>query len=533
MFRLPEKAPETLLANLPGWQRPLLIFLSGALLSTSLPPADLWPVVFLTFPVLIFALDNAAHKHTAKRARLKAGFVAGWLFGFGYFVTSLYWIGAAFLVEPDKFALLIPFAVAALPAFLALFWGLATGFSVLLWSSGFSRVIVLAVFLTLAEWLRGHVLTGFPWNVIGFASSGMGGISQLAAFVGIYGVTFFVLVWAGLGVALVGSARKPLLPMALAASFMAVWLAGNLRVPLSGLQGAQGPLVRIVQPAIAQNEKWPPKFRRRNIDLLFSLSARPTGEKTPAPKIIVWPESALPVLFEQSPALRQRVAKLLAPGSFLIMGAIRRLKAGDGAEFYNSVLVVNHRGETIARYDKSHLVPFGEYLPYENIFSWLGLRKLVTLPGGFKSGSGSKLLSAKGLPAFTAAICYEIIFPSRIMPAHQRAQWIVNLTNDAWFGNTAGPYQHFAQARFRAIEQGVPVVRAANSGISGVISPYGTTLASVALGRRDVLDFKLPRAGTKTVYSQTGDGVLIIGLICILMIYGLAFWASRSRIDEQ
>lgn len=520
-------------ARLSGWQRGLLVFLAGAVMSLALPPADFWPAVFVAFPVLVFALDVVAAAGRSNRTALARGLITGWLFGFGFFVTSLYWIGAAFLVEPEKFAALMPFAVAALPAFLSLFWGLAAAVAVARWPRGFWRVVLLAVLLTLAEWLRGHVLTGFPWNVIGFAASGMGGIVQFAAFAGFFGLTFAILIWAGIGVVMVSSNRKAVPVLLLAVSFVTAWHMGNARVGSLDTIAGKAPFVRIVQPNIAQREKWARPFLQRNIERLFALSQQPTADAAISPDIIVWPESALPVLYERSRALQRRVARMLKPGSILVMGAIRQRRSGGRVQTYNSVLVVDHTGGVVARYDKTHLVPFGEYLPYRSVLTRIGLKKLVTLPGGFAIGRDTKLLKPENLPPLAASICYEIIFPTEVIPPATRPRWIVNVTNDAWFGNTAGPYQHLAQARFRAIEQGLPVVRSANTGISAVISPFGQFIKTLSLDRRGVIDTVLPMPIAQTLYARLGDRPILIILVAIAMVIMAFAPATRSGYEPD
>ncbi len=512
--------------GLSKWQLCAVTFFAGVIASLALPPADIWPAVFIAFTVLVLILDGIDQRAVSRWQKFKSAFANGWLFGFGYFVVSLYWIGAAFLVEADKFAALLPLAVAALPAGIALFWGLACGLAILLWRPGLNRILVLAVAFTLLEWVRGQVFTGFPWNTVGYTSAGMGGLDQLASFTGLYGVTFVVLVCSMAPALLFGRHRQTVMTGILVVTFASIWVAGNLYKNFnSETRSSSGPVIRIVQPNIDQKKKWDRTFASENIDKYFQLSkAGPADSTASANKfdILVWPESALPLIFDENQALKDRVAKILPPKSILILGALRReiKKSPNKTEniFFNSVQTVDSTGQVIATYDKFHLVPFGEYLPGEEWLTPLGLRKIVAIPGGFTSGSGPQTLRVGALPAFSPLVCYEIGFPAQIVDQNDRPDWIVNVTNDGWFGKTAGPYQHLAQARFRAIEQGLPVVRAANTGISAVIDPFGEIIKSIALGKAGIMDVTLPNPLSPTVFSRYGNWAAIVQIIGMLII---------------
>lgn len=516
------------------WQRVVLAFTSGVLACLALPPAGLWPTLFIAFPALVLLLDTinrqAIFQTNSPARKFWAAFACGWWFGFGYFIVSLYWIGASFLVEADKFAVFLPLAVVALPAGLAIFWGLASGISILLWKPDFNRLLILAAALTSAEWLRGHIFTGFPWNTIGYASASMAGVEQLAAFTGLYGVSFFVLICAFAPVTVFSrSAQRSdyILSGILLASLLGVWFAGYQRT-LSDTNSASAtaPIIRVVQPNIDQKKKWVRASQQENIDKYFQMSLAGPENNMGGLKgvdIVVWPESALPALYEENPQLQTRVANLLPENTLLLMGALRRERRSvDGGKhrFFNSILAVDSDGRINAVYNKFHLVPFGEYLPGEKWLAPLGLRKIVAIPSSFNTGPGPQTLKVSRFPAFSPMICYEIIFPSQIVDQNNRPDWIVNVTNDGWFGKTAGPHQHLTQARFRAIEQGLPIVRAANTGISAAISPYGKVIKSLPLGKAGVFDIKLPKPLPKTIYARYGDYIalfLILGMLNILM----------------
>ena len=520
-------------SQLSKWPRRLVSVVAGMGASLALPPADIWPTVFVAFSVLVLQLDGIDEQPIAKSKKFKAAFACGWLFGFGYFVISLYWIGAAFLVEADKFAALMPLAVAALPAGIAIFWGLACALAMMMWRPGVIRIFVLATVFTFFEWTRGLVFTGFPWNTIGYTSAGMGGFDQMASFVGLYGVTFMVLVFSMSPVLLVGKQRQLFSAGVLLAGFVGTWIAGNayLNRHLNAMPGT-GPVIRIVQPNIDQKKKWDRAFAGENIEKYFKLSALgPEGDQRPVSArvqtksfdALIWPESALPLLFDENRLLKARVAELLPPNSFLVLGALRResTTTATGVEnaFFNSVQVVDSDGKIAATYDKFHLVPFGEYLPGEEWLTPLGLRKIVAIPGGFNKGTGPQTLQIGTLPAFSPLICYEIGFPGQVVDPERRPDWIVNVTNDGWFGKTAGPYQHLAQARFRAIEQGIPVIRAANTGISAAIDSYGRIISTIGLGKSGVMDVVLPPPRPPTVFARYGDRAALLLIVGMLIIF--------------
>jgi len=518
--------------KLSRWQRAALAFASGILASLALPPAGLWPSLFIAFPALVLLLDTinrqAIFKAGSATRKFRAAFACGWWFGFGFFIVSLYWVGASFLVEADKFAVLLPLAVVALPAGLAVFWGLASGVSILLWKPNFYRLLILAVALTSAEWLRGHIFTGFPWNTIGYAGASMSGVEQLAAFTGLYGVSFFVLICAFAPVPIFSRSTKQsdyILSGILLATLLGVWFAGYQRANSDTHSIlATAPLIRVVQPNIDQKKKWNRAFQQKNIDKYFQMSLAGPQNNMAGLKgvdIVIWPESALPALFDENQQLKNRVASLLPENTLLLMGALRREQRpleGGKRKFFNSILAVNSDGRIDGVYNKFHLVPFGEYLPGEKWLAPLGFRKVVAIPASFSTGPGPQTLKIARFPAFSPLICYEIIFPSQIVDQNNRPDWIVNVTNDGWFGKTAGPHQHLTQARFRAIEQGLPIVRAANTGISAAINPYGKITKSLPLGRAGVFDLRLAKPLPKTFYARYGDLAALIQIIGMLIV---------------
>jgi apolipoprotein N-acyltransferase len=512
-----------------GWRRVLVAFLAGAVSTLALAPLNFWPAPFLTFPILVWLVDGSGG---GRAGGVPAAAGTGWWFGFGYFVAGLYWIGNAVLVDARTFGWLLPFAVVALPAGLALFTALGVGLARLLWGRGPARVLALAVGLTTAEWLRGHVLTGFPWNLFGYALASPLPLAQGAALVGIWGLTFLaVAVYASPAVLADARAdtRRPWVAPALSLALLAgVAAYGTVRLQANPTSYVDGVRLRIMQPNLQQDEKFNYSQRQQVMNRYLALSKRASGPRSNGIDDVthlIWPESAFPFFLTRDAEALGQIAALLPAGSVLITGAVR---APDGVpdaavtRAYNSIYIIDHAGSILSVYDKVHLVPFGEYLPFQDFLEELGLKQITNMRGGFIPGDRRRILKVPRAPDVLPLICYEIIFPQAIPPG-ERPGWMVNLTNDGWFGASSGPYQHLQQARIRAIEQGLPVVRAANTGISAVIDPLGRIIGSLPLGTEGVLDEALPRPVGLTPYARTSD--LPTGLVLALA----AAVAMRNR----
>ena len=511
-----------------GWRRIALAFAAGAASTLALAPINLWPVPFLCFPVLVWLVDGSA---AGRLGGALAAAGVGWWFGFGYFVCGLYWIGNALLVDAKTFGWLLPFAVIALPAGLALFPAVGVGLARLLWSRSASRILALAVGLTLAEWLRGHLFTGFPWDVFGYALTSPLPLAQGAALFGIWGLTLLaVAVYASPAVLADEGKDTPRPWLAPALSLLVlVGLAsfGAWRLRENPTAFVDAVRLRIMQPDLQQDEKFNYSHRDLVMSRYLALSDQATGPGASGIQGVthlIWPESAFPFFLTRDAAALAQIASLLPPGAVLITGAVRAPEGIPEAAVtraYNSVYVIDHDGSILSVYDKVHLVPFGEYLPFQDFLEQLGLRQITNMRGGFIPGDRARVLKVPHAPDVLPLVCYEIIFPGAI-PGGERPGWMVNLTNDGWFGASAGPYQHFQQARVRAIEQGLPLVRAANTGISAVVDPFGRVVAQLPLGTEGVLDARLPRAIAPTLYARTGDvpTALALGLAAILALRG-------------
>lgn len=518
------------IARLTGWRRLGLAWLAGALGALAMPPYGLLPALAVSLTVAIWLQDGAAAGRTTVR-RFAPCFLIGWAWGFGYLTAGLWWLGQAFLVEADEFLWALPLGVIGLPFALGLFYGAGFGAAGLLWGRGAARIAALAFGLGAADWLRGHLFTGFPWNTLGMALAQNLWLMQGAAAIGLYGLCILAaLVCAAPATLATGANPRarfgPSVAAAIVLAGLALYGAERLGPPDPVVAGVR---LRLVQPNLPQDAKFRPENRADIVDRYIELSQRPTEAGAPEPTHIVWPESAFPFLIQRDPDALAKVAAGLKPGQHLITGAARAEEPlpGERLRFYNAVLVIGPDGRISDSYDKVHLVPFGEYLPapLDAALRAVGLRQFVAIPGGFSAGTlaGQRILTVPGLPPVAATICYEAIFPGAILPAGHAAPspqppgLILNVTNDAWFGDTPGPRQHLAQARLRAVEEGLPLVRDANTGISAVIDPHGRVVARTALDTETWLDADLPaRIVGGTLYGQFGDAAFALMLAACL-----------------
>jgi apolipoprotein N-acyltransferase len=495
-----------------GWRRALIALIAGALSALAMAPFNAWPVLFVTFPVAVWLIDGAG---AGRFGGVPAAALAGWWFGFGYFVAGLYWIGYAFLVDADTFAWLLPVAVMGLPALLALFTAFGFALARLIWTTDSWRILGFAGALTISEWLRGHVLTGFPWNAFGYALTEPLALAQTAALVGLWGLTFIALAVFASPAALIddrAATRRPWLPLTLSVVVLvAMGGFGALRLAATPTRFVDKVKLRLMQPNLQQDVKFNYAAKQMVMDKYLSLSDRATGPHTSGVRdatILIWPESAFPFFLSREADAMARIADLLPQGTVLITGAVRPPDQPAGIPItraYNSIYAIDHDGTILSVYDKLHLVPFGEYLPLQSLMERLGFVQLTKVRGGFIPGDRRRTMAIPHAPRMLPLICYEAIFPGDVVPRDDRPGWIVNVTNDGWFGISTGPYQHLRQARLRAVEEGLPVVRAANTGISAVIDPVGRMVARLPLGVEGVLDSALPAAIPPTLYSRIQD----------------------------
>lgn len=514
---------------LSGWRRTLVAMLAGAFAVLGQAPFDFPLACFLAFPVLVWLLDGVTVEPSARlAARLRPAFAIGWWFGFGYFLAGLWWVGGAVLVESDTYAWALPFVVVGLPILLAFFYGFATAIARLLWSDGTGRIFSLAFGFGLAEWLRQFVFTGFPWIPVGYAAMPFPLLMQSVAIVGATAMNALAVLVFAMPALLSGGRRKwPGLILAgllLAAHGAFGFYALNAG---SGDGGAQL-AVRIVQPNIDLSEKWDEAVRDRVFKTSLDLSVQPPAEGSAKPVLVVWPETSVPFLFTDRPDALATIAGALADDQMLIAGAVRTEGAGDAARFYNSVVAIDKSGEIADAVDKVHLVPFGEYLPLPGLFAAIGVGQLVAGPMTYVAGSERHAIDVPGGFRAIPYICYEIIFPY-LMPSPSPARsFILNVTNDAWFGDTPGPYQHLRQAQVRAVETGLPVVRSANTGISASIDSKGRILDALAVGARGVIDTRIDVSNSERSVHPAAS--LVGAVVLLLFAFAGAFTAFVRKL---
>ena len=511
----PDNRPIVRLADafrrLTGWRRKLTAIAAGIVSSISLPPADVLPLLWIAFPVLVWLLDGVQTRRGA--------LWVGWLFSFGYLAFSLYWLTFALFVAIDQYWWLVPFASSGLAFGLSVYFGIGTAIA---WhiprERPLGRILALVAMWSLAEWVYGHALTGFPWNLPGYAWTEFPWLIQIASVIGIYGVTLLVMLAPALA-ALLGSpfVSRVYGRRAAGAGIGIVLLAavfGAIRLPAAAMPVVPDVRLRLVQPSIQQNLKWVEGRFDDNLRQHMQLSLKPADKP---PTAIIWSEAAEPFPLEKHPQNAKIISSILKPGQLLITGIDRDLTDQDPPSFRDSIQVLNSDGDILATQDKFHYVPFGEYMP---LSKWLPFVKAVAV-GDIEptAGPGPATIRLPGLPPVGPLICYEVIFPNDVVDRKDRPDWLIDVTNDAWFGLSAGPYQHFAMMRVRSVEEGLPLANAANDGISGVVDPYGRVTARLGLGKIGVVDADLPRPLPETLYAHLGDRPFFI-IVALLAMAG-------------
>ena len=506
-----------LIGRLTGWRRYLVATLMGLVAVAAFPPYGIVPALIPAFALLIWLARSATSKRGA--------FAVGLAFGVGHFYGGLYWIAHAFAVYGGPSAIVGWPAVGGLSVFLALYPGLVT----LLYyklaaregSIGLADAALFAALWTLAEWLRGWVFTGFPWNPVGSVWVVSDSMLQVTSLVGVYGLGFLTVLVATAfaGEWWQGYAEKPKgwwrLPAVAVAVLLLVWGGGAYRLADAPMNDNQPDVrLRLVQPNIEQRLKWHPDFRARHVQDQVDISLQPTGELDGGPTHVIWSETAVPFYVNGDEALLSTLARAVPAGGYLLTGGLRREGSGRDTDRFNSLLVIDNVGRIAADYDKVHLVPFGEYMP---LGDYLPFDKLTPGRADFAKGEAFTPIAVPGLPPFQPLICYEAIFPADVVsPTAPRPDWLLNITNDAWYGLSIGPYQHFGLVRIRAVEEGLPVVRVANTGVSGVIDSWGRVRTSLDLGQRGFIDAALPKPIEPTAFSKTGNlPVLIVVLLIV------------------
>ncbi|MDE1151104.1 MAG: apolipoprotein N-acyltransferase [Micavibrio sp.] len=506
---------KTHLESLSGFRKFFVSACLGALMTLAMPPFGLFPALFIALPAFAVLARSAATRG--------GSFMTGWGFGIGYFVFGLYWISAALFVDIDQWKWVLPLSLIIGPSVLALLYGFITLLAHRYRQDAVAHAIGLVAAFSGIEWLRGHMLTGFPWNLPGASWDYVLPVMQVAAFTGIYGLSLLTLFWAMLPVLLKHNkcvAHVAIVTLVVALAGGAIRLSLYPTTPVHNPAGGDM-MVRIVQGNIPQDTKWNKDDDWKHFETHLKLSEA----KTPfPPSFVVWPETAVSADLTQFPEIAHLMWLRIPKGTWPIVGSLRvDDSVASNPKFYNSVTLLKPDGTVDHEYNKHHLVPFGEYIPFREKLGVTPIALAVANIGDFTRGGGAETVRPKDLPPFAPLVCYEVIFPHDIIDENDRPSWIVNVTNDGWYGNSTGPYQHFASARMRAIEEGLPLARSANTGISGMIDPVGRVTARQPLQTEGYIDAALPEAIPPTLYSQYGD--LIFGLMLAFFIG----WAEVLR----
>jgi apolipoprotein N-acyltransferase len=520
-----------------GWSGRGLALLAGLAAGLAHPPFGLLPGL-LGYALLLALIDADSPRP------LRSALFRGWLAGVGYFSVGMWWITEPFMVDAREQGWMAPFALILMAGGLALFWAAAALVYRALKARGIGRILVFAGCLAGFEWLRGHVLTGLPWDLPGEAWTAGSAPSQTAAYVGAYGLTWITLVIASAPAVLaMPIGRRQKLGALLVAVMMLVGLYGAGYARLSGAikPSDHAPVIRVVQANIDQKNKWKPENLQMVFDTYVGLTTRRAAVQ---PAIVIWPEGALPAVIDELIApgspYAGKLRDAVAPGQTLLMGA-NRVEVGPpergvagAARYFNSLVAFSREAEGLrvtGVYDKHHLVPFGEYMPAGEFAKKVGFRSLVHMSDDFTAGPPSQPITPWGVPAVQVLICYEALFPGVTRAGARRSglrpAWILNISNDAWFGEGSGPLQHLNIASYRAIEEGLPIVRATPTGVSAIIDAYGRIApgARLGLGALGVIDAPLPPALEMTPFSQAGDS----GFAAMLLLSAFISAAHHFR----
>ena len=507
------------------WSRRLILMVFGAIAAVAFPPVNALPL----FPAGVVALIWAAE--TAERRR--SALAMGWWWGFGHCLAGFFWIANSFLIDPWRFGWMVPFVIAGLAAYMAAYPALAVAAAWHRNASPLARALLLAAAWTVTAWLSGHLFTGFPWNLPAYVWSFNLPMMQSVAWWGAWGLSFVTILLCGV-LALVGRGdrRQDVRTGAAALAVIAVLYGlGTWRLSpedAADLAAVTRPatMLRLVQGNIDQWEKLTGAHRDRDIMQHVRLSTETPGlEQVQA---VIWPETAATVFLDRRDDWRTLVATAAPPNGLLITGTLRGdPPQGEPERYWNSLAVIDPQARIVATADKFHLVPLGEYVPLSEILGPF-ISKLTAGAGNFSAGPGPVTVQAPGLPPFSPLICYEVIFPGAVIDASNRPDWLLSVTNDGWFGRSPGPYQHFASARFRAVEEGLPMARAANTGISAMVDPFGRVVASLPLGTEGVLDVLLPAPLAPTLFARTGL-LFPVALVLVALAAGVGLITRRTQ----
>jgi apolipoprotein N-acyltransferase len=501
--------------------RVLICLVGGAFGALALAPVDQPVFFFPGFIAMAFYLRHAAN--------VRQSFLYGFFYALGFHIAGLYWISASLFIDIARYIYVLPFSLVALPAWLSLLFSLGGLAAHAFRKNPVFHAVFLALALFISEIARGYLLTGFPWNLFGSVWGGVLPLAQSVSLFGIYGLTLLTLLAAALSSLLLGGLNRRGLVLIIiswaALSSLALW--GEMRLAHNPTQFDAKVHLRLVQPNITQAERGTFDQRLAALKRLVDLSRAPSA--TP-PTHIIWAETAVPDYLALDAELRMALARLAPITGALITGTPGKKQEGRQLYYSNSLAVLGREGAISGWYDKHHLVPFGEFIPLRGILKMMPVATdVIGARGDFSPGPGPRTLRALNFPSFSPLICYEAIFSGRVTDRSDPPAALLQITNDAWFGDTSGPYQHLEQARLRAIEEGLPLVRAANSGVSAVVDAYGRVTAELPLNKTGALDAELPvKTGEATLFSRIGNTPVFL-FVFILFAAMAGFGAINNR----
>lgn len=503
--------------------RKTLALLLGVLLAFALPPFNQIWALFVSFSMVMFLCcqTNSLKKLAAQ----------GYFFGFGFFSVGFYWIGNALLVDPVKTGWLYPITLFLNGAFFGLFTIAPFMMSKLGKNTVAKIILFAATWCLVTEWFRGFFLTGFPWNPISSAVSFSPAMLQTLTIWGTYGLSLVLIILAAWPVfwILNPSKKTAFIAVLSLVTMDLLWEYGlYVLVNRPHVQDGNSIMVRLVQPSIPQSLKWDRDVAEQNLQKYIELSK---GSDNHYIDFTVWGETASPFDLTYDSAHVAKIRKAIPKNGYLVTGFLRREIGATAAEdaLYNSLAVINRKGLVLDTYDKSHLVPFGEYIPLRQYLpNWL--QPIANSVGQFGNGMQYQTINIEGYPEFAPLICYEIIFSGQVIRKENKPKWMIVLTNDGWYGNSAGPYQHLAAAQMRAVEEGISIVRSANSGISAVITPYGMIKSRLELGKEGFLDVVVkPDTARETIFGKYGNTIPVFMSLSLILL--VLLFSARRRED--
>lgn len=499
----------------------IVALLAGAFMALAFAPLHFFIAAMISLPVFYLLLEKTEGK--------KPIFWLGFCFGFGHFLAGIYWIAISLLTDVAQFGWLIPFALSIIPSILALYIGLfALSYKFLIskfnLTQNYQKIPLFAICWIVFEVLRANLLSGFPWNLLGYIWMFDLHFAQFASVFGIYGLSFFAVL-IGLFPILFLS-KKIILGDKILAAMLTVFIFANLlfgflHIDEKKLIHDEKTVLRLVQANIKQEIKWEDDQKYKNFRKMIDLT---NSKSLYGVKAVIWPETAIPYIVDNNPELLRNLSEAVPQNGLLISGGLRlqrdEIEENKILNIWNSVFVISKNSIT-QHYDKHHLVPFGEYVPLHRFLAFLFIDKVVDkITGGgvgFSEGEGAQTLATENF-SFSPLICYEVIFSNQVVNKIHRPDLFINVTNDAWFGNSSGPYQHFDMAKMRAIEYGISLVRVAGTGISALVDPYGRVVSKIDLNEEGIIDVELVKNNSPTIYATYGNLPLIFLILLILFI---------------